>query len=222
MEDWLTDIERAADITNENQAKHVKAKSRGFTHTLVTEKINSEKSWEQIKDLLWLTLCNANIHTYTLCFMDIQQPEKESLAAYIHRFQTKAKRYNFTNDAVTIRIFVTGLKYVHSLATHIYEKGSQTLTYAISEVEKLNATQQLMATIIPPSTVNVMSNEEDCCFQCQEPGHIAQHCPHIRCYECNKYGHIVMHHTEYFLQKLQWHITNHTKTPCQIEFEAPV
>ena len=41
----------------------------------------------------------------------------------------------------------------------------------ISEVEKLNATQQLTAMIIPPSTVNVMSKEEDCCFQ--EPGHIA-------------------------------------------------
>ena len=56
---------------------------------------------------------------------------------------------------------------------HIYEKGPQMLTDAISEVEKLNATQQLTAVIIPPSTVNVMSNKEDCCFQCQEPGHIA-------------------------------------------------
>ena len=63
---------------------------------------------------------------------------------------------------------------------------------AISEVEKLKATQQLMAMIIPPSTVDVMSNEEDCCFQCQEPGYIAWCCPHIRHYECDKYGHIVM------------------------------
>ena len=49
--------------------------------------------------------------------------------------------------------------------------------------------QQLTATIIPPSTVDVMLNEEDCCFQCQEPGYITQHCPH---YECDKYGHIIM------------------------------
>ena len=69
--------------------------------------------------------------------------------------------------------FVKGLKNVHSLSTCIYEKGPQTLTDAISEVEKLNATQQLTTMIIPSSTVNVMSNEEDCCFQCQEPGHIA-------------------------------------------------
>ena len=29
------------------------------------------------------------------------------------------------------------------------------------------------AMITPPSTVNMMSNEEDHCFQCQEKGHIA-------------------------------------------------
>ena len=68
------------------------------------------------------------------------------------------------NDAATIRIFIKGLKNSHSLATCIYEKGPQTLTDAISKVEKLNAVQQLTATIIPPSTVNMMSNEEDCCF----------------------------------------------------------
>ena len=44
---------------------------------------------------------------------------------------------------------------------------------AISEVEKLNAAQQLMAMVIPSFMVNVMLNKEDCCFQCQEPGHIA-------------------------------------------------
>ena len=43
---------------------------------------------------------------------------------------------------------------------------------AILEVEKLNAAQQLTAMIIQASTANVMSNKEDCCFKCQEPGHI--------------------------------------------------
>ena len=124
--------------------------------------------------------------------MDIQQWEKESLAAHIHRFKTKAKRCKFTNDAAIIRIFVKGLKNAHSLAICIYEKGPQTFTDAISEVEKLNAIQQVTAMIIPPSTVNVMLNKENCCFECQELGHITQHCPHIRCYECDKYGHTVM------------------------------
>ena len=129
---------------------------------------------------------------YTSCFIDIQQKEKESPAAYIHRFKTEARRCNFTNDASTIRIFIKGLKNAHSLVTHIYEKGPQTLMNAISKVEKLNAAQQLMAMIIPPSIVNMMLNKEDGCFQCQEPGHITWNCPHIRCYECNEYGHIVM------------------------------
>ena len=100
--------------------------------------------------------------------------------------------HNFANDAATIRIFVKGLKNAHSLATCIYEMGPQILTDAILEVEKLNATQQLTATIISPSMVNVMSHKEDHCFQCQEQGYIAQNCYHIRCYECDKYGHIVM------------------------------
>ena len=49
--------------------------------------------------------------------MEIQQKEKESLAAYIHWFKTEAKRCIFTNNAATIRIFVKGLKNTHSLAT---------------------------------------------------------------------------------------------------------
>ena len=39
------DIETAADFTNESQTKLAKAKSRGLRHTLVTEAINSEKTW---------------------------------------------------------------------------------------------------------------------------------------------------------------------------------
>ena len=61
---------------------------------------------------------------------------------------------------------------------------------AISEVEKLQAAQQLTATLLPSSTVNVMTNEGDQCFQCQELGHIAHNCPNVCCFECNDYGHI--------------------------------
>ena len=43
----------------------------------------------------------------------------------------------------------------------------------ISEVEKLNAVQQLTFTITPLSMVNMMMNNKDECFQCQEHGHIA-------------------------------------------------
>ena len=61
---------------------------------------------------------------------------------------------------------------------------------AISKVEKLQAAQQLTTTLLPPSTVNVMSSEDNQCFQCQESGHIACHCPNIRCFDCDEYGHI--------------------------------
>ena len=84
-------METSSDLTNKSGAKLAKAKSRGLIHTLVTEAVNSEKTWDEIKDLLRLKLCNASIHTYTLCFMDIQQWEKESLAAYVHQFKTEAK-----------------------------------------------------------------------------------------------------------------------------------
>ena len=130
------DIETAADLTSKSWAKLAK-KSRGLTCTLVIEAINSEKTWDEIKDLLRLKLCNANVHTYTLCFMDIQEWEKEPLAAYVHQFKTEAECCNFTNDAATIRIFIKGLWNAQSLAARIYVKDSQTLKDTITEVEKL-------------------------------------------------------------------------------------
>ena len=85
------DLETAAHVTNERHPKLAKAKSRRLTHTLLMEAITSEKTWDEVKDLLRLKLCNAKIHTYTLCFMDIQQQENESLAAYVQWFRTEAK-----------------------------------------------------------------------------------------------------------------------------------
>ena len=124
--------------------------------------------------------------------MEIQQKEKESLAAYIHHFKREVKRCKFTNNTATIRIFVKGLKNAHSLAVQMYEKGPQILTDAMSELEKLQAAQQLTATLSPSSTVNVMSHEEDHCFQCQKLGHIGCHWPNVQCFECDGYSHIVV------------------------------
>ena len=55
--------------------------------TLRSEALTSQKTWEEIKDSLHLKMSNADIHTSICCFMDIQQTEKESLAAYVHRFK---------------------------------------------------------------------------------------------------------------------------------------
>ena len=122
--------------------------------------------------------------------MEIQQKERESLAAYIHRSKREANRCNFNNNAAMIRIFVKGLKNAHTLTAQVYEKGPQTLADAIREVEMLQAAQQLTATLLPSFTVNFMLHEDDKCFQCQELGHMACHCPNIRCFNCNEYGHV--------------------------------
>ena len=90
-----------------------------------------------------------------------------------------------------IQIFVKGLEAAHTLVAYIYEKGPQNLSDAIREVEKLQAAQQLTTTLLSSPTVNVMSSEDDKCFQCQESGHMSCHCPNIRCFDCDEYGHVV-------------------------------
>ena len=52
LEDWLVDIETAADLTAESGTKLAQARSKGLTCTLIMETITSCKSWDDIKDLL--------------------------------------------------------------------------------------------------------------------------------------------------------------------------
>ena len=77
LEDRLVDIETAADLTAESRTKLAQAKSKGLTHTLITKAITPENSWDDLKDLLWLKICNSDIHTSISCFMEIQQKEKK-------------------------------------------------------------------------------------------------------------------------------------------------
>ena len=84
LEDWLVDIETAADLTDESRTKLAQAKSKGLIHTLITEALTPGKCWEEIK--VHLRICNSDIHTSVSCFMDIQQKDKESLAVHIQRF----------------------------------------------------------------------------------------------------------------------------------------
>ena len=79
-------METAANFTSESRTKLAQAKSKGLSCTLITEALNLDKCWEEIKDLLYLKICNSDIHTSVSCFMEIPQNDKESLAAYIHRF----------------------------------------------------------------------------------------------------------------------------------------
>ena len=177
LEDWLMDIETASELTGESRTKLAQAKSRGLVRTLISEALTAQKNWEEIKDSLHLKISNVDIHTSISCFMDIQQTDKESLATYVHRFKWEATRCKFNNDAATIRIFLKGIKNVHTIATKVYKKGPQTLIEAIKEVEKLQATQQITSTLLPTSLVNTMSSDNDRCFQCQEIGHIGMLSP---------------------------------------------
>ena len=139
LSDWLTDIETASELMGESRTKLAQAKLKGLVRILISEALTLNKTWEDIKDSLHLKVCNSDIHTSISHFMEIQQKEKESLAAYIHHFKREANRCIFDNDAATIRIFIKGLKNAHTLATRIYEKGPQSLADAIKEVEKLQA-----------------------------------------------------------------------------------
>ena len=76
QEDWLIDIETATDLTSESRTKLAQAKSKGLTHMLISEALNSDKSVDEIKDLLHLKICNLDIHTSVSHFMEIQQKTK--------------------------------------------------------------------------------------------------------------------------------------------------
>ena len=192
LEDWLMDIETASELTDKSRTKLAQVKSRGLVRTLISKALTAQKSWEEIKDSLHLKISNTDIHTSISQFMDIQQTDKESLATYVHRFKWEASRCKFNNDATTIKIFLKGLKNAHSIATKVYKKGPQTLTETIKEVEKLQAAQQITSTLLPTLLVNIMSSNNDRCFQCQEVGHMAHNSPHIWCYDCDNYRHVAM------------------------------
>ena len=192
IEDWLMDIETVSELTGKSRTKLAQVKSRGLVRTLISEALTAQKSWNEIKDFLHLKISNADIHTSISQFMDIQQTDTESLTTYVHRFKREVSRCKFNNDATTLRIFLKGLKNAHTIATKVYEKGPQTLTDAIKEVEKLQAAYHITSTLIPTSSVNTMSSNNDRCFQCQEVGHMACYCPHIWCYNCDNYRHVAM------------------------------
>ena len=78
LEDWLVDIETASDLTGKSRTKLAQAKSKE------SEALITSKTWDEIKDSLHLKICNLDINTYVSHFMEIQQKEKQSLAAYIH------------------------------------------------------------------------------------------------------------------------------------------
>ena len=52
LEDWLTDIDMASELTGESRTKIAQAKSKGLVRTLISEALTAQKTWEEIKDSL--------------------------------------------------------------------------------------------------------------------------------------------------------------------------
>ena len=69
-----------------------------------------------------------------------------------------------------IQILIKGLRNAHTLATRVYKKGPQSLAEVLREVEKLQAAQQLTATLLPSSTINVMSSDDENAFSVKNQG----------------------------------------------------
>ena len=84
LKDFFMDIETTNEILTESHTCLAKAKSCGLTWTLIHEALQAGKCWDELKGILSLKLCNVNIHTYTSCFMYIQQKDNKTLAAYVN------------------------------------------------------------------------------------------------------------------------------------------
>ena len=63
LDDWLTDVENAAAIVEEDKVVVAKGKVRGLARDLIKEHEN--QPWPHIKEQLHNHLNNASIHTYT-------------------------------------------------------------------------------------------------------------------------------------------------------------
>ena len=73
LDDWLVDIETAADLSDESRTKLAHAKSKGLTHTFISESLILDKCWDDIKDILCLKLCNSDIHMLVSHFMEFSR-----------------------------------------------------------------------------------------------------------------------------------------------------
>ena len=51
LEDWLTDIETASELTGESRTKIPQAESKRLMRTLISEALTAQKTWDEIKEL---------------------------------------------------------------------------------------------------------------------------------------------------------------------------
>ena len=160
------------------------AKSCSLTLMLIHEATQTGKCWDEIKGILRLKVCNANIHTYTLCLMEIQQEDNETLTTYIHPQQLSDMLLTMTLQQSPSLLKALEM---HPPSQLRYEKNPQILAEVIRLVENISAAHQLTGTLTL-STVSMMSGN-DRCFACGCTGHFGHHCPDVQCYGCDEFGH---------------------------------
>ena len=91
LEDRFMDIETTTDILTESHMCLTEARLCCLIHMLICDSTQTGKCWNEIKGILRLKICNANIHTYTSPFIEIQQKDNKTLAVSIYCFKTAAK-----------------------------------------------------------------------------------------------------------------------------------
>ena len=77
FEDWFMDIETAAETQTRSPMCLTEANSHGLTCTVIHKATQTGKCWHEIKGTLRMKLCNANIHTYTSRFMEMEQKDNK-------------------------------------------------------------------------------------------------------------------------------------------------
>ena len=198
LDDWLTDIENAAAIIEEDEVVVAKGKARGLARDLIRE--HESQPWNHIKEQLHNHLNNASIHTYTSRFMEIQQKDSETLTTYIHRFKKEAKHCDFDSHPAKIRIFLKGLINSSRITLSVYEQGPTTIEDAIWIVKKISSAQCIAASFSQNHQISMMKRgpndhhtpNQDC-SNCGQLGHPWFTCPCIICDGCNQCGHIYRH-----------------------------
>ena len=169
LEDWLTDLELAADILKESQTCLAKANCCGLTCTLIHEVIKAEKILGQHQGQLWWTLCNANLHTYTSCFMEIKQRAMKPWQAIYTDLKQKPRGAVLTE---TLSSSASSLKAFGMHTTPQWRSMKRISRFYLKSSSLLTAT-------LTSSTVKWCPVTTD--FVCGKMGHIGHHCPDAQC-----------------------------------------
>ena len=112
--------------------------------------------------MYFIWIYNANIHTYMSHFMEIQQRDNETLAAYVHCFKTEDKRCDYNSYTTLICIFVKVLWMYTTMWWRSMKRTSRP-NWQLSNQWRSSTQHKQVTAIMTPLTVNMVSNDDRCC-----------------------------------------------------------